>query len=377
MTKFLAGAFVGAVAVGTAPALAQEYPFLEVELALAVQFDHAFDAGAGGEAHLSDLYADSEATLALHLSPAFSIQSSLVLEPVRELSEDRYFDDQGLYVEQLFLNYDGGWFSLYGGKFNPAFGMAWDRTPGVYGTDFAEDYEITEQLGFGAAARLETVEFGDHELGASVFFSDASFLSNSAFTRPRASDPDVGRPGRLRERDGGPGNTESLESFALTLDGGGVSAFPTVNYRLSYLHRAAGRTELHDENGYSAGLEFSVALGEDAALIPIVELAWIDHFGGQDQDALYVTWGAELTFGSWSLAFSRTARRLDEPDDGSGPLGGDGRDRLTQVSLGYQFESGLGLGAGLKSERVEGVDTSFVGLLLTYDLDFQIGGRRP
>ena len=376
MSRLIRGALAGALAAAAHSAAAQTYPLLVGEVELAVQFDHAYDADTGGEAHLSDLYADSEASLALHLSPAWSVQTGLVLEPVRGLTDDRAFDDQGLYVEQLFLNYDGGWFSLYAGKFNLGFGLAWDRAPGVYGTDFAEDYEVTEQVGFGGALKLETLAHGEHEIGAAVYFADTSFLSNSAITRPRFGDADTGRPRRLRERNGGPGNTESLESYVVSLDGGAFPYLPNATYHLSHLRREAGATETDDEKGYAAALQVALDLGGGATLTPLVEVAWFDDLGGQPQDATYVTWGAELAFAPWSLSFSQTMRRLDEADDGSGPLGGDARDRLTQASVGYDFENGLGLAAGVKHERVQGVDTSFVGFVVSYDLDFQIGGRR-
>jgi hypothetical protein len=32
------------------------------------------------------------------------------------------------------------------GKLNPGFGVAWDKAPGIYGTDLAEDYEISERI---------------------------------------------------------------------------------------------------------------------------------------------------------------------------------------------------------------------------------------
>lgn len=85
---------------------------------------------------------------------------------------------------------------------------------------------------------------------------------------------------------------------------------------------------------------------------------------------------AELAFGSWSLAASHTARRLDEPGDGSGPLGFDPRDRLTQVSLGYSFDNGFGVAIGAKRERVQRADADFIGLLLTYDFAFDAGASR-
>lgn len=43
------------------------------------------------------------------------------------------------------------------GKLNPGFGIAWDKAPGIYGTDLAEDYEISERISV----------FGTRQVGAS------------------------------------------------------------------------------------------------------------------------------------------------------------------------------------------------------------------
>ena len=55
--------------------------------------------------------------------------------------------------------FDTEHFSLFAGKFNPAFGLGFDLAPGIYGEDHPEDYELTERIGFGGS-----VTFADETL---------------------------------------------------------------------------------------------------------------------------------------------------------------------------------------------------------------------
>ena len=79
-----------------------------------------------------------------------------MFEPVQDPDpgDDRFLEDHGLYAEELFVNYETGHFAGYAGKFNPSFGTAWDLAPGIFGTDLAEDYEITERIGLGGALKF-------------------------------------------------------------------------------------------------------------------------------------------------------------------------------------------------------------------------------
>ena len=127
-------------------------PRLEVEIDVEIQNDWTFDSD-DPDAELNDLFTTTEPAVALHLLPGLSIQSGLVLEPVKDPgpSDDRFFEDHGFFAEQLYLLYETDDFSLHGGKFNLPFGVAWDLAPGVYGTDVAEDfYEQVERIGLGA-----------------------------------------------------------------------------------------------------------------------------------------------------------------------------------------------------------------------------------
>ncbi len=100
---------------------------------------------------------------------------------LREAPEpgEAYFEDIGVFVETLGLAYQFGAVTLFGGKFNPTFGIAWDVAPGIYGADLADDYELTERIGGGGAVTLGGGDFGRHTLTGQVFFLDTSVLSQS------------------------------------------------------------------------------------------------------------------------------------------------------------------------------------------------------
>ncbi len=67
---------------------------------------------------------------------------------------DRVFDDQGFFVEVLTLDYEDGPVHLLGGKMHVNFGNAWDVTPGVFGTDLAEEYEMADNMASAALIAL-------------------------------------------------------------------------------------------------------------------------------------------------------------------------------------------------------------------------------
>jgi hypothetical protein len=145
------------------------FPNLRGEILIELRSDSDFDSTA------RDQYLKVEPAFSIGLSEHFSIEAGFVLEPVANPppGRDRWFDDEGFFVETLFLRWEWDRFSLHAGKFNPAFGFAWGLAPGIYGVDFAEDYEITERIGFGG-----TIEFGDaavgrHRLGTDVAWRHA------------------------------------------------------------------------------------------------------------------------------------------------------------------------------------------------------------
>lgn len=330
------------------------YPHVTLEVPIEIQGDFAVDADDPA-AEVHDVFTTTEPYLTLAVTRELSAHMHWVLEPVTdpEPDEDRVFGDHGIFLEDLFLNFESDGVRVYGGKFTPHFGAAYDAAPGIYGVDFAEDYEFTERIGLGGAYTFDGGELGEHSLSASVFFLDT--VLNHSIGNSR---------GTLGLSDGGASNTERLNSFALGLDGE-ISIVSGLGYHLAYIDQAEGLGGERNERGLAGGLLGAFDLGDDWGVNALFEVA---HFNNADtvadQERTFVTGGIEVTYRGWGLSFSRTERLLDPPDGAD-----EVNDHLTTVSLGYEFNFGLGVNFGWKRETVDDADTDFVGFLLTYALE--------
>ena len=333
-------------------------PRVEVELDIEVQNDGNF-ASDDPDNEFNELFTKIEPTIGIHVLPGLSIQSGLVFEPVQntEPGENRFFSEQGLYAEQLYLLFEQPAFALYGGKFNPGFGISWDAAPGVYGTDIAEDtYEQTERIGFGGALifggeGIGGDGFGEHILAAQTFFADTTILSESLGENR----------GRTRLSDGGPANTEDLSSFSVTLDGSFPDLPGSPGYHLGLLRNEGGRGSPEDEYGVAAALLAEIPLGEETSLAPIVEFVHLENAGAETDDQNILVGGALLTYGGWNLALTHSSVLSDGDDT-----------HQSQVSFGYAFDFGLDVDVGYKRLRERDVDSHTVGLLLHYVFDFTL-----
>ena len=340
------------------------------ELVVELQSDNLYSTDDGADAEFTDTYTTTEAELAMS-SGAFSVNTTLLIEPMLdpgdpgdpmagidrssvEAGESRTFQDHGLVVEVLTLDYELDDLHLYAGKFGPHFSLAYDEAPGVYGTDMSEDTnEIAEMVGagfaygFGGEARRYT-------LSGSVFTADTSDLSDSMGNKR----------GRTREEDGGPGNTGSMESFALALDieqEDLLVHLGAVQMTTDYLVDEEGnrdRAGADDETRAVAAAIFSPAEG----LTALLEYAHFSNFGGdRDIDAQVFTVGAMMEFDDgWYAAASYTSR-----DPERAPA-----DAQFQVSGGYVFERGLELSAGWKWVEEEDVQSRVLGLFAVHSWEF-------
>ena len=316
----------------------------EDELSIEIQNDNIYESD-DPDAEINDLYTTIESGMVLSFSDTFSLQNTLMIEPVLdpEPGKDRTFDDTALYVEEIKFNYEKDSFALFAGKFNPSFGWAWDKTAGVYGTDLPEDYEMTGKIGAGAS-----VKFGPdskHSLTFNTFFADTSFLSDTTHKDTEA----------LSKEDGGVSNTEDFSSYSLSLEGEIIENF---GYQLSHRILAAGEGDENDEKGYSASLEYSFELSNDYRLIPFVEYASFDSFEGGEDDADYLTGSLSLEIRSFNISGAYTSRDIMGEEDIS--------DYQYQLSAGYAFENGFSLDLGWKTTEEINIKTHSIGIVAAY-----------
>lgn len=360
---------LAALLLAAGPAHAAGFEF-GGELLVELQSDNLYSTDDGADAEFTDTYTTTEGEFSLSRG-AFSVNTLLLIEPMLDpgepgdpaagidrssvvAGESRTFQDHGLVVEVLTLDYELGDLHLHAGKFGPHSSLAYDAAPGVYGTDMSEDtLEIAEMVGagfaygFGGADRRYTVS-------GSVFTADTSDLSDSIGNKR----------GRTREKDGGPGNTGSMESFALALDieqEDLLVHLSAVQMTTDYLLDDEGARDeagADDETRAVAAAEFSPAEG----LTALVEYAHFSNFEGvKDIDAKVFTVGGMMEFdGGWYAAASYTAR-----DPKEAPT-----DAQFQMSGGYVFDSGLELSAGWKWVEEEEVQSRILGLFAVHSWEF-------
>ncbi len=360
---------IGATGLQAAPAMAQDYPKFVADGHFELRFD-VFPQSDLDENERLDANLHGDANFGFYLIPELSLQSTLKVESVRDArpGRDRYISGTGLFVEQLYLDYDAGAFGFYAGKFNPTFGVAWARLPELLIEEFSEEYETTEMIGIGGTLRLMTAGFGQHELNAAAFFVDTTFLHRSLFASPDADDERAGRISHLRRRDGGLGNTGKPDSFSATLDGGGFDAAPGLFYHLGVRHLSRGRTELKDETAAAFAIGYRIEFDDGAALTPLVEYVRFWNFDGGTTGASSLTAGLTLELEKWNIAVAYSRRDVSVPNV-DGP---DFTDWMAGFNVAREIGGGFELGLGYRHERIEGTHTDWIRAYLGYHFDLSL-----
>lgn len=339
------------------PVLAEEgkgpfRPHMEVEAEVELQSDTTFKSD-DPDNELTDTYPTISLGVGWLFTPNFSVLGSFTLEPVLDPGpgEDRFFEDVGGYVEEIFAQYETGPMRLFAGKYNPTFGQAWDKAPGLYGADFAEDYQLTERIGLGGAAT-----FGSHTLTANAFFVDTTGLSESFGTQR----------GRTNLTDGGVGNTEELDNYSITLDGENIFDIKGLGYHIGYRHQskeAKDNGNPSDENGFAASL-FGEHEVNGLTIGWIGEYAMIDGYEGTNDEATWLTVGGSLGFDRYNVTASYTMR--DRDVSGSPDID----DTLFAVSVGMELVDGWAGDIGYKYAEEDSVESQTVGIHLAKTFEF-------
>ena len=339
--------------------LAEEKPVFSADAVIEMQNEYALDSDDPDLDGRNNVFLRAEMAPNLRLNDNFFIDGVIVLEPVQDFdaNEDNFFEETGIFIEEIKLNFKHGPWRAFIGKFNPAFGIAWDYGRGIWGEDFAEDYEITERLGVGASYRFETEQAGTHTLTASTFFADTSVLSDSIGT---------GRD-RTSKHDGGSANTEDFSSFALSLEGEDVAGIENLYYKLGYRHQAQGNADSggDDETGGVITLGYSAPVSDRTEAKVFLEYAGIGNFDTMLEDRNYLTASIGVTFDErWIGTVSYTNRQIVA--DG----GEDYDDNLLQISAGYDFGQGTTAELGWRHTDEEDINTDIMGVLVRHQFSF-------
>lgn len=169
--------------------------------------------------------------------------------------------------------------------------------------------------------------------------------------------------GDTRERDGGVSNTEDFSSYILAIDGGRISGLGNLAYHAAYMHQAEGRGDTADENSVAVAIYTNFALGAGIMISPMMEYVNQQNVGGavaEDRD--FLTLAGQAEWRGFNLAVAWTRRDTDKAVDEN--------DRQFQVSVGYEFDSGLTFDVGWKIAEEANVETRTLGAIATYTVEF-------
>lgn len=305
----------------------------------------------------NDLYLKVEPSATVRLAQGWSVFGHAVMEPVGSVAkfEHRVFEDIGLYVEELFFEFSADRFGAKAGKLNAGFGVAWDRAPGLYGTDLAEDYEISERIGLVGVWNIFSGEYGDHTVSGATFFADTTIFSESFFR---------GR-GDTREEDGGSSNTESFKSSVVAVNGSRIPGMGKFGYHAAFMRQAAGVGNASDEKSFALAGYSSFDLGDGLTFEPLAEIVrQIDQGGNIGLDRSYIVLAGQFLWKGWNLALSATERYIDNTTTANNT------DSHFQVSAGYEFDFGLAVDVGWKVSEDSGTETRTLGILAAYAIEF-------
>ena len=206
-----------------------------VELLLENTFEH--EAGAQAD----NLVVESDADITLSITERINISTEVLVEQIEDGKNSglNVLSGEGAYLESLLLNYDGGMFSVFAGRFSPnVFDDRFDYLPELWSsTDLQDDLEITGALGFGGHVDFRHESYGTHRLEASLYTADRTVLSDSLITSV----------GRRKLSDGGLANAEGLSSFVIALHGGSIRGLDGVSYHIGMTGQKADL--IFDSNG--------------------------------------------------------------------------------------------------------------------------------
>lgn len=341
------------------------YPQVTVEADLRL-FMASNPRQAAGPSQGTQIFGRGEVLTGIHLSPQFSIQASLHMEPVQEVFPNggvTGFRYAGGFIDSLYLDWhptDTLRFEI--GKFTAPFGYGYHYFPGILPRWRAHEvYWIQEADGAGGTwTFLSDPRFGEHDLSAALFTRDRSFLSNTFVTRRPCCYIDAERYQRETAAVGGPGNTGRLNNFSIALDGDRFGWLPNFSYHLAVLSRGPGQNGTARELGLAAGARYERVWSRDLRTLFFFEYVQFNNANGrplvtddatgatvpQQTTRRFTTAGVRQTFGPWRTAL------VYQQDLQKQAVNPTPTQRFYEISFGRTIIGSLGFDIGYQYSRV-------------------------
>jgi hypothetical protein len=249
-------------------------------------------------------------------------------------SGTRSFENEGAYLEKLYLKYqyDNLEFSL--GKNTLNFGQAWKRSNYIWILNKASKYyRFAEKFAFKTAIMSGNENGnGQYKFTLSSYFNDNKYLENSLITKRDYIDNYTINVG----------NDKSLfASYSSTLDiNYNFGNQEKLSYHFGYVKSAINdrqsniaRSKISDQKSYVANINYQIPITENILSRVFIEYAHLDNYKGNKlKDINLLTKYLMLNlYQNYYLTYIISKVQYQE-------IGTNGEDEIVdEISLGYQF----------------------------------------
>ncbi len=368
--QFLTGFLATFLTVNAAHAEPKEFPNITGNVLTQFQADRIASSDKSGVSP-NNAYVYIEPNMSLNFNKNWSIKTDWRLQPNDVLTTrdpvnpERYrtflqtnrgfkVEEMGLIVEELKVQFENEDMKFFAGKFDPTFGTAHSKAKriGVFTSQFNEDYNLREKIGGGFTALLES-----RTITVNGFFNDTTGLSSSA----------INNRGRASRSDGAAGNTGTLSSYSVSMNGEDFFGVEDWFYNLGYRNLSVDKMENRSpEKGYVIGTEYLYNYTDRTSLIPLFEAVRINNFGGiQGRDATYTTMALMGKYSNWIASVSKLTRNINQTQGASTASGSQ-----LQFSVGYKFTNNITLDFTRSNMKEDGNTGIMFGVLLSYVYQF-------
>jgi hypothetical protein len=247
-------------------------------------------------------------------------------------NKNRYFDNNGAYLQEFALHTSTEKYSLVAGKFNLNFGNAWRFERGIWAGNLAKNYRQTEKLGFSGVYRVGDIQkTGQYNFTFSTFTNDRKNFDNSILVNRDST----------HKSDAAPGDKRSLSSYQAGLNiNFDFGKNDKLSYNFSYLNLAVDKklsavpaSKIDDQKASVFGINYHFPLRENLEFDFLLEYTGIRNVGGNsDKKEKYLT--ANLItkiYKNWIIFVGNSKYR-----DSTYTKGREDQ-RLNEISFGYEF----------------------------------------
>jgi hypothetical protein len=244
----------------------------------------------------------------------------------------RTFENLGINLGELNIKYSKDNSSLIAGKFTTNFGTAWRWNKGIFVHSVAQNYALSEKLGFTAITKYgDLKKTGIYNFSLSLFTNDRKNLDNSLLHRKNSDTKSQAIAG----------DTRGLSSFTLATDiNFEFRKKEKLSYHFAYSKLGINKNatkialdKLKKQAGFVFGMNYKFPVQKDLDLETILEYAKIKNINGDSAISdQYFTSNFILKYMSnYSLMIGNSNNKNKNRFNSGESL------NLSEINLGYEF----------------------------------------